>query len=68
MMMVNGFGAVLGAYISGFVVDYYTANNGIKDWASIWFICAVYALIIGVLFALVFRYKHTGEENLVIKK
>ncbi|OYU56570.1 MAG: MFS transporter [Chitinophagaceae bacterium BSSC1] len=54
MMMVNGIGAVIGAYGSGFIVDFYTKNE-IKDWHSIWLTFALYALIICIGFALLFK-------------
>jgi NHS family xanthosine MFS transporter len=57
MLMTNGFGAWIGTYISGRVVDYYTIN-GTRDWHSIWLSFAAYALVLGVTFPLVFRYKH----------
>ena len=29
-----------------------------REWVDIWLIFAAYALVIGILFALVFKYKH----------
>jgi len=58
MIMTNGVGAFVGGWVSGWVVDYFTAADGMKDWQSIWFVFAAYALIIGILFAIFFRYKH----------
>lgn len=57
MLMTNGIGAFLGNYISGRVIDYYTVD-GIKNWQHIWFAFAGYALVLGLVFPLVFRYKH----------
>jgi NHS family xanthosine MFS transporter len=57
MLMTNGIGAFVGTYISGRVVDYFTTNS-IKDWRSIWFSFAAYALLLGIIFPLVFKYKH----------
>ena len=57
MLMTNGIGALLGTKISGRVVDYFT-TDGIKDWQSIWFSFAGYALVLGIVFPLVFKYKH----------
>ena len=57
MLMTNGIGAYLGTFISGRVVDYFTVN-GIKDWHSIWLSFAGYALVLGIIFPLVFRYHH----------
>ncbi len=61
MLMTNGVGAFLGTMIAGEVVDYFTAN-GVKDWRSIWFSFAGYALVLGIVFPLVFRYKHDPKE------
>src|SRR6202000_333928 len=36
MLMTNGIGAYVGTYLSGRVVDYFTAN-GVRDWHNIWF-------------------------------
>ena len=57
MIMTNGLGAFLGGVGSGWVVDHFTVN-GAKDWQSIWFVFAGYALLLGIVFPLVFRYKH----------
>ena len=58
MIMTNGLGAFIGGVMSGKVVDYFTIN-GIKDWQSIWFVFAGYALLLGIVFPLVFKYKHS---------
>ncbi|GAB3841838.1 nucleoside permease [Hymenobacter jeollabukensis] len=64
MMMTNGFGAVLGSSISGLVIErYFTAADGVtKDWHGIWLAFAAYALVIAVLFVILFRHKHTPQE------
>jgi len=61
MIMTNGLGAFLGATASGWVVDYFTVN-GVKDWQSIWFSFAAYALVLGIVFPLVFKYRHDPEK------
>ena len=58
MIMTNGLGAIIGGYGSGWVVKHFTINN-VSDWPTIWFIFASYALVIGIVFAIVFKYKHT---------
>lgn len=65
-MMTNGLGAIIGGYASGAVVDafsVYAQGGGLvsREWAPIWFIFAGYALVIGILFGISFRYKHTPE-------
>ncbi|HAN79761.1 MAG TPA: MFS transporter [Bacteroidales bacterium] len=57
MIMTNGVGAFLGGMLSGWVVDFYTAD-GVKDWQSIWFVFAAYALVLAIIFPIAFRYKH----------
>ena len=56
MLMTNGLGAFFGGMISGWVVDKFT-TNGVKDWQSIWLSFAGYALVLLIVFPLVFRYK-----------
>ena len=59
MMMTNGVGAFLGSKISGYVIDkYFTTANGDKVWQSIWLSFAIYALIVAVLFFIMFKHKH----------
>jgi NHS family xanthosine MFS transporter len=57
MLMTNGIGAYVGTYISGWVVDHFTVE-GVTDWQSTWFTFAAYALVLGIVFPLVFRYRH----------
>ena len=59
MMMTNGVGAYIGSKVSGWLIDkYFTAAGGTKDWHNIWLSFAGYALVIAILFLLLFRHKH----------
>ena len=102
MMMTNGFGAVLGSFTSGWLIDkYFTKSftteqdlatffhtevgnshltsyisnqkvevvNGVfnqpiffKDWTNIWLTFAAYALVIAILFAIMFKHKHDPNQ------
>jgi len=66
ILLTNGIGAIIGGYGSGYVVQMYSVYNNGKlvsiDWYSIWMIFAVYALILAVLFAVIFKYKHNPEK------
>lgn len=103
MMMTNGFGAIFGSLVSGWMIDKYftktfttvteTANfvdatptnphlldfinsqgvkvldNGLfdkaiymKDWHNIWLSFTIYALMITVLFMILFKHKHNRAE------
>ena len=55
MIMTNGFGAFFGSYAAGAVVDAW-------GWPDSWYIFAGYALVVAVVFALVFKYKHNPAE------
>ncbi len=59
MMMTNGFGAVLGSSLSGLLIDhYFTHSDGRLIWHGIWLSFAAYSLVIAVLFAILFCYRH----------
>lgn len=63
MMMTNGFGAIMGSILSGWMIDkFYMLADGSKDWHSIWMVFAIYALFIAVFFALLFRHKHNAAD------
>jgi NHS family xanthosine MFS transporter len=62
MVMTNGIGAWMGTKGAGWVVDHFTVN-GIKNWSSIWFVFAGYALVLGIIFPFAFRYKHNREAG-----
>ena len=55
MIMTNGFGAFIGSYIAGWVVDGY-------GWPMSWYIFAAYALVVALVFAVVFKYKHNPDQ------
>jgi NHS family xanthosine MFS transporter len=67
MLMTNGLGAILGGLFAGKVVDYFSDAAGNKNWQNIWFTFAGYALIIAVLFLVMFKYKHNPKEVVEIK-
>src|SRR5690349_3056826 len=66
MLMTNGIGAFLGGAFSGWVVDFFTAG-GIRDWQSIWFTFAAYALVLGITFPLIFHYEHDPKGLATVK-
>ena len=68
MMMTNGFGATIGTLGAQFVVNRLVYSNSdpvaqIPGWTSTWYIFAGYALVVAILFAIFFRYKHVRTEN-----
>lgn len=68
MMMTNGLGSTIGMLVAGEIVNHYqifsdadpiTKMNG---WYSAWEIFAIYALIVGIIFMFVFKYKHNPQK------
>lgn len=67
MMMTNGFGATIGMLCAQEVVNHFVFNlpegsDVLAGWQTCWYIFAAYALIVAVLFAILFRYKHVREK------
>ena len=67
VIMTNGIGATVGtlsaqAVVNRFV-DFSSTEPQVAGWSQAWFIFAAYALVVAVVFALVFRYKHTPETK-----
>ena len=56
MIMTNGFGAFLGSYAAGEVVDR-------MGWPNSWYIFAAYAVVVTILFAFVFQDKHEQKAQ-----
>ena len=70
MLMTNGIGASVGTWIAGKVVSHYcdweggylVAREGVDGgWPATWLVFAGYALVVAVVFAIAFRYKHKPE-------
>jgi len=58
MVMTNGFGAFLGSRISGILIDKFFTVGETKDWHNIWLVFAGYALVLAIVFPVLFKYKH----------
>jgi NHS family xanthosine MFS transporter len=62
MMMTNGFGAIFGSVVSGYLIDrFFTTAQG-KDWHGIWLTFAIYSLVVAIAFAILFKHKHNPKE------
>ena len=63
MMMTNGFGAIIGSFVSGIVIDtFFKAEGGNFQWRGIWLVFAIYSFVVAVIFAIFFKYKHNPDE------
>jgi NHS family xanthosine MFS transporter len=62
MMMTNGYGAMIGSFVSGYLIQhYFVLSGGMWDWKNIWLCFAGYALVVAILFAIFFRHKHDPD-------
>lgn len=67
MMMSNGFGATIGMLAAGEIVNHFVYSKSdpleqLKGWETSWMIFAGYALVVAILFAFIFKYKHEPEK------
>ena len=70
MLMTNGIGASLGTIIAGSCVvnrlvfaPGLDATDQLDGWRTSWFIFAAYALVVGVLFMLIFKERKTSGKT-----
>lgn len=56
-----GLGMVIGTYVSGFVVDMYTAADGTRDWNAVWMVPAYISVGVLIYFLLFFKEKKQIE-------
>ena len=65
--MTNGVGAVMGNIVAGLAIVQWFEDPATlqKDWQGIWLSFAGYALVVGILFIIFFRYKH---EKVAVNK
>ncbi|MCK9255447.1 MAG: MFS transporter [Bacteroidales bacterium] len=69
MLMTNGIGAVVGNILAGLVIAKWFEDpiTHIKNWSGIWLSFAAYALVVAIIFAIVFKYKHEPKEKFMLK-
>ena len=62
MMMTNGFGATIGTVMAQQVVNHYVDFTSdvpqVDGWSQAWMVFAEYMLVVAILFAILFKYKH----------
>ncbi len=69
MIMTNGIGATIGtlgaqAVVNHFVYSKSEAVAQVAGWSHSWLIFAGYALVVALLFAVIFKYKHNPAADL----
>lgn len=67
IMMTNGIGATVGTLSAQQVINHFVGDkSGVErmaGWSESWLIFAAYALVVAVMFAIVFKYKHQPEQE-----
>lgn len=67
LIMTNGFGATIGTLAAQAVVNHFVDFESnmpqMRQWQSAWYVFALYALAVAIVFALVFKYKHEPKKN-----
>ena len=63
MMMTNGLGTTIGTVMAQQVVNHYVDFTSdmpqVEGWSQAWLVFAGYMLVVAILFAFLFKYKHT---------
>ena len=70
MLMTNGLGAAVGTLGAQAIVNHFVNSHSprtdivarMAGWDTCWYIFAAYALVIAIVFAIIFKYKHTPEQ------
>ncbi len=67
VIMTNGIGATIGTLSAQAVVNHFVYSQTdptaqVAGWSTTWLIFAAYALVVAVLFAFIFKYKHTPNQ------
>ncbi len=67
MIMTNGIGATIGTLGAQLVVNHFVYSQAdpvaqTAGWSTTWLIFAGYALVVALLFAIIFKYKHNPAE------
>ena len=67
IIMTNGIGATVGTLCAQAVVNCFVDFNSqapqVEGWSYAWFVFAAYALVVAVVFSVVFKYKHNSNNN-----
>ena len=73
MVMTNGISATVGTLCAQGVIDRYVYSQPegeaqIAGWHHAWMLFAAYALVVAVLFMIIFRYRHVDPDKTEINR
>lgn len=64
MLMTNGIGATIGTLSAQAVVNHFVNNAAEPDWSAAWYVFAGYALVVAILFMILFKEPKNLEEKI----
>ena len=62
MLMTNGIGATIGTLSAQAVVNHFVYNAAQPDWSTAWYVFADYALVVAILFMILFKEPKNSEK------
>ena len=62
MLMTNGIGATIGTLSAQAVVHHFVYNAAEPNWSAAWYTFAAYALVVAILFMILFKAPKTDEK------
>ena len=63
MLMTNGIGATIGTLSAQAVVNHFVYNAAEPSWSAAWYVFAAYALVVAILFMILFKEPKNTEEK-----
>ena len=64
MLMTNGIGATIGTLSAQAVINHFVYNSANPDWSTAWYIFAGYALVVAILFMILFKAPGQNESKI----
>ena len=64
MLMTNGIGATIGTLSAQAVVNHFVYKAAEPDWSTAWYVFAAYALVVAILFMILFKAPKDATEKL----
>ena len=62
MLMTNGIGATIGTLSAQAVVNHFVYNAAQPDWSAAWYVFAAFALVVALLFMVLFKEPKTDDK------
>ena len=64
MLMTNGIGATIGTLSAQVIVNHFVYNAAEPDWSAAWYVFAGYAVVVALLFMVLFKEPGKTEDKI----